>query len=403
MNQKQSYIEIFIAVIGITPQVLTESLFYYYSPYYKQNRSFDRVIVFTTLEGKKELINALFDLGKLEELERKLKLPKNTIPFTKNDIKIFCDDNNNPLSDIRTTEDNNNSFNILHDEFKRWTKDRKTRITATVAGGRKTMSAQMALTFQLFGRKRDELFHIIVPNNELTERKKNNDNTINYHKTWFYPNNPKDPSEKLDVSILPVLRVGRYFSKDLNLPAGELYTRLQEEIIEKGPIEELIIKGNKLISENEILTLPPYEMSLFNCFINKRINSTCDSICRGCENCYIRHGELGALFFTLMRDEHKKLYNSNSGHFEKSEINRANLKKRINSSYRAEKELAEKEVYDKIDQINSKLKSKIKKSNISNRFKKGIMIKSEEFEEDSKMKWIGVSIDPLIVKYENLK
>ena len=55
-----SYNEIFLAVIGVTPQVLTECLYYYYSPYYKQNRSFDRIKVFTTLVGKEKLVESLF-------------------------------------------------------------------------------------------------------------------------------------------------------------------------------------------------------------------------------------------------------------------------------------------------------------------------------------------------------
>ena len=99
MNKKE-YNEIFLAVIGITPQVLTECIYYFYSDYYKQNRKFDRIKVFTTLQGQKQLTDRLFTDGQLKNLEKALALKTGDIPFTKNDIMLFTDKNGEPINEF---------------------------------------------------------------------------------------------------------------------------------------------------------------------------------------------------------------------------------------------------------------------------------------------------------------
>ena len=39
----KKYDEIFLAVVGITPQIITECIYYYYHNYYQKNRYFDRI------------------------------------------------------------------------------------------------------------------------------------------------------------------------------------------------------------------------------------------------------------------------------------------------------------------------------------------------------------------------
>lgn len=309
------YNEIFLAVIGITPQVLTECLYYYYSDYYKQKRRFDRIKVFTTLDGQSILIDKLFKGGKLHELEKSLKLQKGVIPFEESDIILFTDSKGAPIRDMRTTEDNEGSLNLLHNELKRLTSDSSTRVTATVAGGRKTMGAQMALAFQLYAREHDELIHIIAPDEKMDPKNPES-------QSWFFPIKPADPSEKLDVSHVPIIRVGRYLSASLDLPPVELIDKLQSELVEQAPIEELIIDGRNFISGDDKIILPANEAAYLRFFIKRRINSNCNSNCKGCESCFITNSDLLESAQREVLFEHEIVAGKYSGYLEKAKETR---------------------------------------------------------------------------------
>jgi CRISPR-associated protein (TIGR02584 family) len=375
----EKYNNIFLAVIGITPQVLTECLFYYYSPYYKQNRKFDKIKIFTTLEGKKKLINKLFNENQLTKLENALKLKNGSIPFNKTDIILFKDINGNPINDIRTTEENEESLKILHNELKKWTSDKNTRVTATVAGGRKTMSTQMALAFQLFAREHDELIHIIPPNDKMDF---NNPES----QTWFFPSDPKNPTEKLDVSKIPVLRIGRYLSNDLDLPIPQLINKIQSQIIQQAPIKELKINGTLFLSGKEVLKLSPLLSSYFRYFLKRRLKSNCKIDCNGCKSCFIQNADLPNIIKNEILIDHESLYTSRSGHFAKTKETR--------------------KIADYFECINmiktdiSNLKSSIRKSQISSKFKNAIMVKSLKLEiGNNQLKWHGISMNSKIIEF----
>ena len=374
----KNYQEIFLAVIGITPQVLTECLYYYYSDYYKQNRPFDRIKIFTTLKGQETLCHKLFDEGKLNELEKELHLSDGEIPFSKSDIILFTDSNGEPIDDMRTSEENEESLIILHEELKRWTSEKEARVTATVAGGRKTMSTQMALAFQLYGREHDELIHIIPPDDKMDFRNPES-------KTWFFPKNPSDPTEKLDVSHVPVLKVGRYLSSSLDLPPGELIDKLQRDIVALSPIDELLVDGKNFISDEEKLKLSPLLSSYMRYFIKKRMSSSCDKNCSGCLECFVKNSDLPELIAGEILEDHKTLYDSNSGNYERTKAVRKSGK-----------------LLDLLEFVRSdisRLKTGIKESEISDRFKTSIQVKSLKLEEDNKqLKWHGVDLDPEIIR-----
>ena len=61
MNKK--YNNIFLGVVGLTPQIITECIYYYYHPYYKKNRHFDRIKVFTSEIGKEKIINTILKIN----------------------------------------------------------------------------------------------------------------------------------------------------------------------------------------------------------------------------------------------------------------------------------------------------------------------------------------------------
>lgn len=277
--------EVFIAVVGTSPQVVTEALYYFYSDSYPEhNRNFNRIVLITTEKGQNKLKEELWDNKKLAELESALGLNKDSIPLRKIDIICFKDEEGNPIKDLRTTENNVSSLGQLFDIIMHWTADSNTRVTALLSGGRKSMSAFMALAFQLYARDHDELFHILVPDEKM------------YKEDWFFPANPENPDEKLDVSYIPVIKVGRYLTNKIAMDPFKLVKDLQEKIIKIAPLQELIIQGNSFISGAEIVTLEPRDASFLRYLINRRIISGCKDDCPGCEKCGITPFDLSMAY-----------------------------------------------------------------------------------------------------------
>ena len=134
--------EVFVAVLGTTPQVLTECLYYYYSEHYGEKRYFDQIVVITTAAGNKALIEGIISKFRIHDLESELGIPKGTIPFTHADVHQIHDEKGVPLVDIRSTEDNQIATEQIFSIIKSITDDESSRLTATVAGGRKTMSTR---------------------------------------------------------------------------------------------------------------------------------------------------------------------------------------------------------------------------------------------------------------------
>ncbi len=84
------------------------------------------------------------------------------------------------LADIRSVEENNCAADQICEIVHELAKDDNTRIHASVAGGRKTMSIYLTTAMQLFGRAQDRLSHVLVSEDFET------------HPDFFYiPPNPR--------------------------------------------------------------------------------------------------------------------------------------------------------------------------------------------------------------------
>ena len=266
--------EIFIAVVGTSPQVVTEALFYFYSDFYHDQRKFNRIRLITTTAGRHLLIDTLFRKEKLKALEKALNLDPDTIPLTPNDIILLTDKMGNPINDLRTTESNLDSIGKLFDEVYRWTSMPDTRITAQVSGGRKTMSAFMALALQLYGREQDDMIHILVPDDKMRPGS-----------DWFFPEDPSRDNEKMELSYVPVLKVGRYLKTELNTHPERLVHKLQTVIRERFNLEKLIVNDKEIICDNHKLSFSPKKAAVFRLLLRKKLNADCEESCTGCEKC----------------------------------------------------------------------------------------------------------------------
>jgi CRISPR-associated protein (TIGR02584 family) len=367
--------EIFIAVVGTTPQIVTETLYYYSHPFYGVNRRFDEIKLITTQKGKDLLMKLLFEERQLEALSKALGLSDDNIALAEKDIILLRKDGEAILDDVRETDDYD-SMSALFDVVKQYTDDPKTRVTATVAGGRKTMSAMMALALQLYGREHDELIHILAPDDKMV-----------FGSKWYFPDDPADPEQKLEVSHFPILRIGRYLGAELKLPPSVLLNKLQEKIIDQAPITELRIQGNVFISGEEKLKIRPQQAAFLRSIIQRRLKADCPEDCQGCEKCAADRNRLG--------DELERYYLPEYG----------KVKGFSNPTYVTQKEKISAAKYPgeviNIDEQLSRLREAIEGAVISKKFKDALRLQHLHLDPTSqKLTWYGVVVNKEIVKFE---
>ncbi|WP_299791652.1 CRISPR-associated ring nuclease Csm6 [uncultured Shewanella sp.] len=150
---------ILIAVSGMTPQIITETLYGIHKKDKSQLPS--EIHVITTGAGSDKLISALMGSdNKLEQFCRDYQLPP--ISFTQDHIHIPRGDDGEKIVDVRSEREQE----IIADYITQFIRDKTTHpdvtIHASLAGGRKTMGFAMGYAMSLFGRHQDSLSHVLV-------------------------------------------------------------------------------------------------------------------------------------------------------------------------------------------------------------------------------------------------
>ena len=151
---------ILLCVAGMTPQIITETLF----ALHRKGERIDEIRVITTLEGQKRIKQTLLNpnSGKFYEFCRDFGIDCSSIKFDQTTIALLDKPDGTTLEDIRTVEENVLAGDKICKIVAELCKDENTRIHASAAGGRKTMSIYLTAAMQLFGRHEDKLSHVLV-------------------------------------------------------------------------------------------------------------------------------------------------------------------------------------------------------------------------------------------------
>lgn len=151
--------QILLCVAGMTPQIVTETLWALVA----NGERVDEIRVITTLAGKRKLVETLFgEKGKFDEFCREFGIERGSVKFDETTITQLQKPDGENLEDIRTKEDNEIAGNEICRIVRELCKRENTRIHASLAGGRKTMSVYLAAAMSLFGRADDCLSHVLV-------------------------------------------------------------------------------------------------------------------------------------------------------------------------------------------------------------------------------------------------
>lgn len=165
--------DILIAVVGLTPQVITETV-YYLTQVHCPPVSLSGIHILTTQLGKIQLLNQLLapGSGHFHTFCAEYGLDSTTIAF---EIQVLKDETGVPLQDIRTATDSIAVADQITALVRHLTSDPTTRLYCSLAGGRKTQSVLLGFALQLYGRPQDQLLHVLV------------DEEFQNHPTFFYP------------------------------------------------------------------------------------------------------------------------------------------------------------------------------------------------------------------------
>lgn len=151
---------ILLAVTGLSPQIVTETL---YALSVEQQPAFipTELHIITTQEGAERVrLSLLSEDGWFFRLCKDYQLPK--IHFDQSCIHVLEDVIGNRLDDIRSVTDNEHAADSISNTVRLLTQNEHSALHVSIAGGRKTMGFYVGYALSLYGREQDRLSHVLV-------------------------------------------------------------------------------------------------------------------------------------------------------------------------------------------------------------------------------------------------
>jgi len=263
---------VFIAVAGVSPAVLTESIW----ALAHENPPVipDEVLVITTLSGRDEIRNRLFGEDSVwVSLRQALNVPDDKLRFGSDASIQVIGDGNQSLADIATPQENEIAADFILRALRPYTEDPSITVIASIAGGRKTMSALMLACMSLLGREQDRVCHVLA-----------NDQFIVGAKGFFFPRSKREQkAADIQLSDIPFIRVrGWYEQESGKAPAS--YSHMVSLFRRAAPVavveEKVVFDRNAkrlFVGENEI-SLSPAEFDAAADFVQDRLAGKYSSI-----------------------------------------------------------------------------------------------------------------------------
>lgn len=230
-----------VATIGSSPAVLTEAV---YALHQRKLWPVTEIEIITTAHGAEKIKEGLFGKGRnwirlCDEIgidPFQIKLP------SIEELEGVRTSDGDELEDIRNSVDDQAMASYVQKTVRELTSDKSRRVFALLSGGRKTMSSHLMSAMQLFGRRDDRLFHILV--SDPYDRIKD---------FWF----PTKDSKHLELKN-PLGEVfGNYDAKDakidlIDIPYIRLRSYLETQIDYSDSFEDIVAAADeKLLTREE--------------------------------------------------------------------------------------------------------------------------------------------------------
>jgi len=246
MNPEQYSRRILLCVAGLSPQIVTETL---YALTVTGEPRFvpTEIHLLTTAEGAERARLTLLsdEPGWFHRLRRDYGLPE--IRFTLDSLHILRGAEGRPLADIRGVADNEAIADTITAKVREWTADPDSAIHASIAGGRKTMGFYLGYALSLLGRPQDRLSHVLVSS------------PFESNQDFFYPT-PQErviytkDEQPLDASDATVMLA--------DIPFVRLRDGLQEALLESTVSFSAVVAQAQRNLAAPSLTLDPVDVRI---------------------------------------------------------------------------------------------------------------------------------------------
>ena len=280
--------KILLAVCGLAPQVITETLY----ALQQQDRLPDIVRVLTTRSGMEACHAQLFagGSGQYHHFLQDYKIDPEQIDFMPQAILPVLNDQGLAIKDISNEDDNRCFLRSCMQLAFEYSSDANNRIYYSIAGGRKTMGSCLALAAQLYGRRQDRIFHVLVAPEFENSRE------------FYYPPSPSRLITLLDEKQQPYQKDTRYAQVQLvPMPFFSLREKLSSPLLqqpempsslmmslvqEEKPVLTIDLRERKIVWKNRETDLPPVLLALYAFFAEQKKTAGCQHIdCPGCHQC----------------------------------------------------------------------------------------------------------------------
>jgi CRISPR-associated protein (TIGR02584 family) len=277
---------VFLFVSGRTPQIITETLFFFLVQHRPAVRPHE-IHILTTSEGSELICNQLLAprTGQFYRFCRDYRLNPRTILFSAQTVEVLRDNTGTPLADIRTDADNRAAADQIIAKVRTLTADPHTRLFASMAGGRKTMGLYLGFALQFYGRSQDRLTHVLV-----------NPPKLESNPRFFYPSARRAGAKRaatVTVAEVPFLLLGHKLPilcdrADLNYAA--LVAQSQREVDLLTALLPLTIDrlGRRLRVGEVSIPLSGLEFALYSLVARKKLQASCTPDCAGCQDCTVK-------------------------------------------------------------------------------------------------------------------
>jgi CRISPR-associated protein (TIGR02584 family) len=255
---------ILLAVTGLTPQVVTETL---YALAVQRQPPFipTEIHLLTTGEGAEAARLGLLseDPGWFHRLCRDYALPP--IAFNASHIQVLRDAVGQPLGDIRTPDDNQRAADAITETVRNLTADPQAALHVSIAGGRKTMGYYLGYALSLFGRPQDHLSHVLV--SEPFESSPEFYYPTRYNRVIVLRDNKLADTIDAQVTLaeIPFVRLRDELNNRLLTGAasfGQTVAAAQRALQPPGLVIDL--PGRHLAAAGELVEMPPVELAFYS-------------------------------------------------------------------------------------------------------------------------------------------
>ena len=229
---------VLLCVAGLSPQVITETL--YALAHEGEGSLPDRVEVVTTTEGYRRVALTLLaddgGRGNVDRLCSDYGIDRERIAFALDHIHVIQDALGQPLEDIVTEDDNAAAADLIHERIRSLTAETR-QLHVSLAGGRKTMGFYAGYSLSLYGRAGDRLSHVLV------------NPPFESHPEFFYP--PPRP-----VTLALPGRNDVVSTRDAKVRLADIpFVRMRDELGESLPYEDL--RYSEAVERAQAVLRPP--------------------------------------------------------------------------------------------------------------------------------------------------